>query len=165
MLVKIKKRWTDRRVLKKVSRVFRMWYGITTNIVSAPYLPKDITQSMFKVLADDMKDFIKTELKYVSVENEKNAKIAAILFEQYDDENLVLGFQIFVQQEDEWYTKVGKEQVLKKVESLKLTDKVEYNSISPEWIENVDKATDIHEIGRSTMKSVNPRRTEILYFA
>ena len=51
-----------------------MWYGITTNIMCAPYLPKDITEEMFNVLAADIKEFIQTELKYVPVENENDAK-------------------------------------------------------------------------------------------
>lgn len=37
-LEKLKKRWSDRRELNKIGKVFKMWYGITTNIMCAPYL-------------------------------------------------------------------------------------------------------------------------------
>ena len=162
-LEKLKKRWSDRRELNKIGKVFKMWYGITTNIMCAPYLPKDITEEMFNVLLADIKEFIQTELKYVPVENENDAKMAAILFEQYD-QNLVQGFQIFVKQGDEWFTRVGKAQTLKKVEKIQLTEQDEYNSIFLEWIENVEKAiTNIHILGKLPMKEVNPKRTEIIY--
>lgn len=160
-----RKRWTDKRALTKISKVFRMWYGITTNIMCAPYLPKDITEEMFNVLAADIKEFIQTELKYVPVENENDAKMVAILFEQYD-QNLVQGFQIFVKQGDEWFTRVGRGQTLKKVERIELTEQDEYNSIFLEWIENVEKTiTNIHILGKLPIKGVKPRRTEIIYFA
>ena len=90
-LKEIRKRWTDIRELKKISKVFKMWYGITTNIMCAPYLPKDITEEMFNVLAADIKEFIQTELKYVPVENENAAKMAAILgVEAGSSEKMVL---------------------------------------------------------------------------
>ena len=164
-LKEIRKRWTDIRELKKISKVFKMWYGITTNIMCAPYLPKDITEEMFNVLLADIKEFIQTELKYVPVESEENAKIATILFEQHD-ENLVQGFQLFVKQGDEWFTRVRRSQTLKKVEKIQLTEQDEYNSIFLEWIEKVDKTiTNIHILGRLPMKTVKPMRTEIMYFA
>ena len=98
-------------------------------------------------------------------ENENDAKMAAILFEQYD-QNLVQGFQIFVKQGDEWFTRVGKVQTLKKVEKIQLTEQDEYNSIFLEWIENVEKTiTNIHILGKLPMKEFNPKRTEIIYFA
>ena len=160
-----RKRWTDKRALTKISKVFKMWYGITTNIICAPYLPKDITEEMFNVLVADIKEFIQTELKYVPVENENDAKMVAILFEQYD-QNLVQGFQIFVKQGDQWFTRVGREQTLKKGERIELTEQEEYNSIVLEWIENVEKTiTNIHILGKLPIKGVEPRRTEIIYFA
>lgn len=164
-LEKLKKRWEERRVLKKVSKVFKMWYGITTNIMCAPYLPEDITEAMFNVLTLDIKEVIKNELEYVPVESEKNAKIATILFEQYD-ESLTQGFQLFVKQGDEWFTRVGREQILKKAEGIQLTEQDEYNSIFLEWIEKVNKnITNIHGLGKLTMKEVKTRRMKILYFA
>lgn len=160
-----RKRWTDRRVLKKVDRTFRMWYGITTNIISAEYLPKDITEGMFIVLSEDIKNFLKEEMKYLPVESEENAKMAAILFEE-NNGNLVLGFQIFVKQgKNEWFTRVGNKQSLIKVETLQVTEQVEYHSISTEWIEQFNKTITGSQRGRLTMKQVNPRRTKILYFA
>ena len=91
--------------------------------------------------------------------------MAAILFEQYD-QNLVQGFQIFVKQGDEWFTRVGREQTLKKVERIELTEQDEYNSIFLEWIENVEKTiTNIHILGKLPIKGVKPRRTEVIYFA
>ena len=164
-LTTLKNRWKDRRELKKVSKVFKMWYGVTTNIMCASYLPKDVTDAMFNVLLADIKEFIQTELKYVLVESEENAKIAAILFEQYD-EKLVQGFQLFVKQGDEWFTRVGREQTLKKVEKIQLTEQDEYNSIFLEWIEKVDKTiTNIHILGKLPIKTVKPRKTKTLYFA
>ena len=160
-----RKRWTDKRALTKISKVFKMWYGITTNIICAPYLPKDITEEMFNVLVADIKEFIQTELKYVPVENENDAKMVAIVLEQYD-QNLVQGVEIFVKQGDEWFTRVGREQTLKKVERIELTEQDEYNSIFLEWIENVEKTiTNIHILGKLPIKGVEPRRTEIIYFA
>ena len=92
-------------------------------------------------------------------------KMVAILFEQYD-QNLVQGFQIFVKQGDEWFTRVGRGQTLKKVERIELTEQDEYNSIFLEWIENVEKTiTNIHILGKLPIKGVEPRRTEIIYFA
>lgn len=164
-LEKLKKRWSDRRELNKIGKVFKMWYGITTNIMCAPYLPKDITEEMFNVLLADIKEFIQTELKYVPVENENDAKMAAILFEQYD-QNLVQGFQIFVKQGDKWLTRVGREQTLKEVERIELTEQDEYKSIFLEWIENVEKTiTNIHILGKLPIKEVKPRKTKIIYFA
>lgn len=164
-LKEIRKRWTDRRELKKISKVFKMWYGITTNIMCAPYLPKDITEEMFNVLAAEIKEFIQTELKYVPVENEDDAKMAVILFEQHD-QNFMQGFQIFVKQGNEWYTRVGREQTLKKVDKIQLTEQDEYNSIFLEWIEKVDKTiSNIHILGKLPMQGIKPRRTEIIYFA
>ena len=143
-----RKRWTDRRVLKKVDRTFRMWYGITTNIIS-----------------EDIKNFLKEKMKYLPAESEENAKMAAILFEEYD-ENLVLGFQIFVKQgKNEWYTRVGNKQRLIKVETLQVTEQVEYHSISTEWIEQLNKTITGPQRGRLTMKQVNPRKTKIIYFS
>ena len=91
--------------------------------------------------------------------------MAAILFEEYD-ENLVLGFQIFVKQgKNEWFTRVGNKQRLIKVETLQVTEQVEYHSISTEWIEQLNKTITGPQSGRLTMKQVNPRKTKIIYFS
>lgn len=160
----LKNRWKDRTVLQKVSKVFKVWYGITTNINCVVDLPKDVTDAMFTVLRKDLEDFLKKELNYIPVDEEK-AKMAVILFEQ-NDKDLVEGFQIFVKAGDVWITKVGRDQRIEKVESIKLTDNVEYIVISPEWMERTEKTiNDSHEIGKVINKKVQPGRTETLYFA
>lgn len=164
-LTTLKNRWKNRIVFRKVSKVFKMWYGITTNINCVVDLPKDITDAMFTVLRKNLEDFLKKELNYTPVENEEKAKMAVILFEQ-NDNDLVEGFQIFVKTGDVWLTKVGKDQRIEKVENIKLTGNEEYLVISPEWMERTEKTiTDSHEIGKVINKKVQPRKTEILYFA
>lgn len=162
-LENFKNRWKERRVLKKVSKVFKMWYGTTTNIICAIYLPKEITEAMFYVLTLDISELIEKKLGYCQVENENDAKMVAILFEQYD-QILLQGYQIFVKQDDCWLTRVGKDQTLKKVERLKLTDQDEFNSIFLEWSENVyEYIKDIQSLDKFT--EVKPRKMKILYFA
>lgn len=164
-LTTLKNRWKDRAVFKKVSKVFKMWYGITTNINCVVDLPKEVTDAMFSVLRMEIEDFLSEKLNYSPVESEEKAKMGVILFEQ-NDKDLVEGFQIFVKDGDAWLTKVGRAQRLEKVEDIKLTGNVEYLVISQEWMERTEKTiNDPHEIGKVINKKVQPRRTEIMYFA
>ncbi len=164
-LTTLKNRWKDRRVFQKVSKVFKMWYGITTNIECVVDLPKDVTNAMFNILRNDIEDFLRKELNYCPVENEGKSKMAVILFEQ-NDKDLVQGFQIFVKVGEAWLTKVGRNQRIEELENIKLTGNAEYLVISPEWMERTEKTiTDSHEIGKVFSKEVHPSKTEILYFA
>ena len=166
MLSELKKRREDKKVFREVNRLFKKWYGVTTNISCVVDLPKDIPDVLFEILRKDIDEFLKKKLNYTLVESEEKAKIAVILFEQ-NDEDLVEGFQVFVRLGNVWLTKVGINQRLEKVEKPRVTSDVEFYAISPEWMERTEKTiTDFHIISKHVIiKTADPKKTETLYFA
>lgn len=165
-LKKLLERWKERRVVKKVSKAIKMWYGITTSINSIEDLPEDVTETMFKVLRKEIEDFLKKHLNYspVDLPDRAKAKIAVVLFEQ-KDENIIEGYQIFVKYEDGWITRTGKKHQLTKVKKLKINEKVKYFSFSQEWMESTENTIKGHIIGQYINKTINPTRIGILYLA